>query len=547
MSHSVSGESGGEREQPPPAGAGLRPAGVAPYPLGRLRELLPLGAVPDDADLEVTGITHNSRQVVAGDLFAALPGAATHGARFVEAALDAGAAAIFTDEDGASVAGEAASRAGVPVVVVDHPRAWLGEIAAAVYGHPAKDLMMLGVTGTNGKTTTSYLIEAGLRQAGLVVGLMGTVQTRIGATVMPSVRTTPEATDVHATLAVMREHGASACVMEVSSHALAFGRVDGIRFDVAGFTNLSQDHLDFHAGMEDYFAVKTRLFTSRRSARAVVCVDDEYGRRLAAQIDLPGATVAAAGWQRGATTTAPAHDEPARDPRVRWRVEPGEPVRLAGTDGRVVDLQVPLPGDFNVANTALAVAMLVEAGIDAEVAAAGVGGCPGVPGRMERVHVDDPEAPMMVVDYAHTPDAIENVLLALRTPRPGHQPGMLVAVTGAGGDRDRDKRPLMGAAAARHADVLVITDDNPRQESPEAIRAAVRAGAGRLDTGGDVVEVADRRGAIRAALDRVRGPDDIVVVLGKGHEPGQEIAGTVYPFDDRVVLREEYLGKMGKR
>ncbi|WP_162451914.1 UDP-N-acetylmuramoyl-L-alanyl-D-glutamate--2,6-diaminopimelate ligase [Phytoactinopolyspora mesophila] len=536
----------------------MRPSGLAPYPVANLRSLLPLGAVPEVGDLTVSGITHDSRQVRPGDLYAALPGAVTHGARFIDAAVGAGAAAVLTDEEGAEIAGWAApdTPAGgsvsgaVPMIVVDHPRAWLGGIAAAVYRHPAHDLLMLGVTGTNGKTTTAYLLESGLRHAGYVTGMIGTVEIRVGDEVVPSVRTTPEATDMQAILAVMRERGIQACVMEVSSHALAFGRADGISYDVAGFTNLSRDHLDFHTDLEDYFGAKARLFSVRRSRQAVICVDDTHGRRLAAEVEIPVVTVATAssgGPAPAASSAAASAPGPAADPRAGWRVQRGEVTRLVD-GGRSVELQVPLPGDFNVANSALAVVMLVQAGVDPEVAAAGVGRCPGVPGRMEQVRVDDPDAPMMVVDYAHTPDAIENVLRALRSQTPGRPAGRLVVVTGAGGNRDRDKRPLMGAAAARNADVVIVTDDNPRLEHPPEIRAAVLAGAERIseEERAEVVEVADRRAAIRAALARAHGPQDTVVVLGKGHEPGQEIGGTVHPFDDRDVLREEHLDKIGR-
>lgn len=523
-----------------------------PYPLAALRSLLPLGALPDVGELAVTGVTHDSRRVHPGDLYAALVGATTHGARFVAAAVRAGAVAVLTDGEGARMA-QSQLPEGVPVIVVDHPRAWLGEIAAAVYNSPGPDLRMFGVTGTNGKTTTTYLLESGLRHAGLSTGLIGTVETRVGDEMIPSVRTTPEATDVHALLAVMRERGIQACVMEVSSHALAFGRADGIVFDVAGFTNLSQDHLDFHVDLEDYFSTKARLFTPARSACAVICVDTEHGRRLAAQTRLPATTVATSPVGHGrAPRSDPQMAEIAHDQHGRGRPERGGVAwtvhrrdggyRLVSAGGAGVDLQVPLPGDFNVANAALAVGMLIEAGVDGDVAAAGVGTCPGVPGRMEPVRADVQDAPLALVDYAHTPDAIENVLRALRGA-PSEQGGTLVAVVGAGGDRDRDKRRLMGAAAAGIANVVVVTDDNPRSEDPARIRAAVLAGARDVPPAGRarVLEVGDRRAAIRTALDQASGPADTVVVLGKGHEPGQEIAGVVYPFDDREVLREELL------
>jgi UDP-N-acetylmuramoyl-L-alanyl-D-glutamate--2,6-diaminopimelate ligase len=501
---------------------GLRPRHVTPLPLTALDAAAPAGVL-------VTGVTHDSRQVRPGDLYMALPGAVTHGARFAAAAAEAGAAAIMTDGDGVRLASEAGA-VGVPVVALADPRSRLGDIAATVYGHPARDLLMLGVTGTNGKTTTSYLLEAGLRAAGHTTGLIGTVETRVGDERVASVRTTPEATDVHALLAVMRERGVTACAMEVSSHAMVFGRVDGVVFDVAGFTNLTQDHLDFHTDLEDYFAAKARLFTPEHARRAVVVVGDQYGRRLAASTALPVVTV------------APPHAAGLDPVGADWQVECfGDRATLAGSDGSKLELSVPIPGEFNVTNAALAVTMLLAAGVDGATAARGVAACPGVPGRMERVSGGAAGAaavaePVAVVDFAHTPDAIDNVLQAL------HPRGRLIVVVGAGGDRDREKRPLMGAAAARGADVVVITDDNPRSEDAAAIRAAVAAGAHAVpepERAEEIFVVGGRREAIRAALTSARGPDDTVVVLGKGHEQGQEIAGVVQAFDDRDVLREE--------
>ncbi|TDD97733.1 UDP-N-acetylmuramoyl-L-alanyl-D-glutamate--2,6-diaminopimelate ligase [Jiangella asiatica] len=500
---------------------GLRPRHVAPLPLAALATETSLSVDPGVRDVSVTGVTHDSRQIRPGDLYLALPGAVTHGARFAADAVRSGAVAVVTDPAGLELAGDLPA----PVLTLDHPRSRLGAIAAAVYGHPARDLLMLGVTGTNGKTTTSYLLESGLRAAGHTTGLIGTVETRVGDEKVASIRTTPEATDAHALLAVMRERGVTACAMEVSSHAMVFGRVDGIVFDVAGFTNLSQDHLDFHTGLEDYFAAKARLFTPERTRSAVVVVGDEFGRRLAATSQVPTVTVLPVD-----------HGTPAEVP-ADWRVEHlGDAAVLAGPDGEKLELHVPLPGEFNVTNAALAVTMLLRSGIDAADAVRGVAECPGVPGRMERVTVAGAGArPSAVVDFAHSPAAIDNVLRAL------HPAGRLIAVVGAGGDRDREKRPLMGRAAAAGADLVVVTDDNPRSEDPTAIRAAVVDGARAVPAGerAEILEVAGRREAIRAALRAATGAEDTVVVLGKGHEQGQEIAGVVQPFDDREVLREE--------
>ncbi|NED93815.1 UDP-N-acetylmuramoyl-L-alanyl-D-glutamate--2,6-diaminopimelate ligase [Phytoactinopolyspora alkaliphila] len=517
--------------------------------MAELRDLLPLGAVPETGDVAVTGITHDSRLVRPGDLYAALPGEKTHGARFAASAISAGAAAVLTDEQGVQLlAGTETLPAGVasapvPVISLDHVRSWLGAVSSAIYGHPARELLMLGVTGTNGKTTTAYLLESGLRHAGMATGLIGTVETRVGDEVVASVRTTPEATEVHALLASMLERGVRACVMEVSSHALAYGRVDGVSFDVAGFTNLSQDHLDFHADLDEYFATKARLFTPRYARRGVVCVDGDYGRRLAERASIPTVTVAASDPVEHPRASH-SGSEPGRFPRDRpaaWRVRrSGTQLYLATPDGREVTLVVPLPGGFNISNAALAVAMLAESGMEPAIAAAGVAACAGVPGRMEQVN-EPGDTPRAIVDYAHTPDAVQNVLEALRDEmRDQHGHGRLIAVLGAGGDRDCDKRPLMGAAAARYANIVVVTDDNPRSEDPAVIRAAVLAGAEevRQEERAEVIEAGDRRAAIRTALSLARGAADTVVVLGKGHEQGQEIAGTVEPFDDREVLRE---------
>jgi UDP-N-acetylmuramoyl-L-alanyl-D-glutamate--2,6-diaminopimelate ligase len=481
---------------------------------GRLGTGLPNGADPATT---VHGVTLDSRAVQPGDLYAALPGSRAHGAEFAPQAAAAGAVACLTDAAGAARAGAA----GLPAYVVDAPRRVLGPLAAWVYGEPAADLTTIGVTGTNGKTTTAYLLESGLRAAGRGTGLVGTIETRVRDEVLPSVRTTPEAPDLQALFAVMRERGVSAVAMEVSSHALAMGRVDGTTYDVAVFTNLSEDHLDFHADLDDYFAAKATLFTPERSRLGVVNVDDEYGARLARLATVPVVTVSPAG---GAAD---------------WRVEgvdagaDGSSFTLVGPDGARVPARTALAGDFNVANAALAVVALVRAGVDPQVAAAGVAACPGVPGRMERVS-GAADGVLALVDFAHTPDALEVLLATCR--RLAGRSGRVAVVVGAGGDRDPFKRPAMGRIAARDADLAVLTSDNPRSEDPLAILAAVRAGADQV-AGARVEVVPDRRAAVERAVAWAR-PGDVVVVAGKGHEQGQEVAGVVHPFDDRVVLRE---------
>ena len=510
----------------PPPPSPPRPQRVFRQPLASLVGLLGERVIVVDdglADVEVTGITHDSRAVRPGDLYAALPGSQAHGAEFASAAASAGAVAALTDPAGA----ERCRAAGLAVLAVDLPRAVLGTAAAWVYGDPAADLLLIGVTGTNGKTTTAYLLEAGMRAAGRRTGLIGTIETRIGDEALPSARTTPEATDLQALFAVMRERGVDAVAMEVSSIALAMGRVDGTVFDLAAFTNFSQDHLDFHADMEDYFAAKASLFTPRRARRGVVDVDDAYGARLAREAGVPVTTVS-----------------PCGDPAADWRAGAVDPqptgatgFHVSGPGGVEADALVRLPGRFNVDNALLAIAALATAGLDPAAAARGVADCTTVPGRMERVRCGQDF--LAVVDYAHTPDAVATLLAALR-PAP---PARLIAVLGCGGDRDRSKRPLMGEVAARAADLLVVTDDNPRSEDPAGIRAAVVAGARGVPTGdrGEVVEVADRREAIAVAVRAARA-GDTVVVAGKGHEQGQEYADRTLPFDDRAVLRDLLAG-----
>ena len=482
----------------------LRPSSPPRRPLPDVLGAVPGLVLQGTADgVEVTGCTHDSRAVRPGDLYAALPGSRAHGADFAADVLAAGAAAVLTDPAGA------ARFPGLPVLVSEDPRGVMGEVARWVHDDPASGLLLLGVTGTNGKTTTAFLLEAGLRAAGHPTALLGTVLTRIGDDVVPSVRTTPEATDLQAMFAVMRERGVTAVAMEVSSHALSLGRVDGVVYDVAAFTNLSQDHLDFHGSMEEYEAAKASLFTPRRSRRGVVNCDDPAGRRLAHTRAVP------------TVTYGDDCDWTAREVDLR---PDGSSFRLVGRDASV-RASVRLPGAFNVANAVCALATLATAGVPLEDAVRGVAELPGVPGRMERVDAGQPF--LAVVDYAHTPEAVATLLASIRAVTAGR----VIVVLGCGGDRDRAKRPLMGRAAAEGSDVAVLTSDNPRSEDPMEILREMAAGAP-----GATVEP-DRRAAITAAVQLAR-PGDAVVVAGKGHETGQEVDGVVTPFDDRVELRE---------
>ncbi|MGY1719798.1 UDP-N-acetylmuramoyl-L-alanyl-D-glutamate--2,6-diaminopimelate ligase [Blastococcus sp. SYSU DS0552] len=511
---------------PTDPGTAPRPTGNRPLSLARLADLIgaPEGSA---ADVAVSGLTLASGEVRPGFLYAALPGARTHGVRYAADAAARGAVALLTDPAGRADA----LATGLPVCVVDDPRQVLGAVADRVYGEPSRRLTVLGITGTNGKTTTSYLVEAGLTAAGRATGLIGTVQTRTRSadgtvSALPSVRTTPEAPALHALLAGMADAGVSAVVMEVSSHALVQGRVGGVRFAAAGFTNLGRDHLDFHRDMEDYFQAKALLFDGRADVE-VVDVDDAYGRRLAARADHPRpVTVASsegavADWTASDVATAPGG---------------GSTFTLHGPGGRSWPARLRLPGRFNVANAVLAVALLDGIGVAVEDALTGLAATV-VPGRMEPVEAGQPF--VAVVDYAHTPDAVRTALAALR----GATPGRLITVLGCGGDRDPGKRPEMGRVAAEGSDVLVVTDDNPRSEDPAGIRAAMLAGAREVpaDRRAEVLEVGDRRAALATAV-RLAEAGDTLLVAGKGHETGQEVAGTVHPFDDRTELLEVLAG-----
>jgi UDP-N-acetylmuramoyl-L-alanyl-D-glutamate--2,6-diaminopimelate ligase len=498
----------------------IRPARQQPRPLSDLSALLGvrLASVgnsfsPNDLGC-VRGVTLDSRAVQPGDLYVALPGTRVHGAAFCADAAAAGAVAVLTDSDGRA----RAVASGVPVFVVADPRARLGEVACWVYGNPSSRLRLIGVTGTSGKTTSTYLLESGLRAAGHTTGLIGGVETRIGDQRAPSSLTTPEAPDLQALFAVMAERGVSAAAMEVSSHSLALGRVAGTGFDVAVFTNLSQDHLDFHADIEDYFRAKASLFVP--PVIGVVNIDDRYGRRLASQAPVPVTTFSAAG-QEGA-------DWRAAD--VRSGAD-GSTFRVIGPGGVEADVSVGLAGAFNVANTLGALVALVEAGVGLDDAVTGVAACPGVPGRLERVPAAGLDLTAFV-DYSHKPAAVEAVLRSLRPVTRGS----LIIVLGCGGDRDRAKRPMMGAAAASLADVAILTSDNPRSEDPLAILAAMLDGVLSVPQPerARVIVEPDRAAAIWQAVS-LAGPGDVIVVAGKGHETGQYVGGAVLPFDDRQV------------
>ena len=536
------------------------------------------GEIIGDGETTVEAITLDSRRAEAEYLFAAVPGTRSHGATFAAATS---AKAVLTDAAGVEILHRESAEDSFdrPIIVVENIRAVLGEISAEIYGHPTKKLTIFGVTGTSGKTTTTYLLETGLLAAGYSTGLIGTTGTRINRKPVETQLTTPEAPTLQDLFARMVAENVTHVVMEVSSHALELGRVQGVDFAVGGFTNLSQDHLDFHPTMEEYFAAKSKLFLGEEAARnAVVCINDEWGERLADLVDeenrpltvvsttgaiahtgdeggvaqadamlrertrellVPGTVVA---WQQAVQATG--------GQQVALEINPPENSEIIQAQvPRSFDFELPLPGDFNIANAGLAVGMASAAGIDLDTFIAALTQV-AVPGRMQRI--DEGQDFVAVVDYAHKPAAIEAVLDTLRSQLDSAGPnslrrndaerigaGRIGVVVGAGGDRDSSKRGLMGAAAANRADFVVVTDDNPRTEDPAPIRQAVMAGAieAAEKAGRDVEfrEIASRAEAIDEVVNWATS-GDAVIVVGKGHEVGQLIGGTMHHFDDREEL-----------
>ena len=461
-----------------------------------------------NASTVISGLTLNSNAVQEGDLFIALPGEKAHGADFAADAIARGAVAVLTDAEGAH------KISGVPVIVSSNPRRAAGVISAWFYSEPMRDLYSVGVTGTNGKTTVTTLLHQIMSAAGRESGLIGTVETRIGDEVVASKRTTPESSDLQALSAVMRERHMRNLVMEVSSHAIALERIRGSHFSVVAFTNLSQDHLDFHKTMDDYFAAKSKLFTFEFADLAVINIDDAYGVRLASYTELPVMTVSR-------------HDHNATWHYVSiTRDYVGAHVAIRGSAGILIEGKVHLHGGYNFDNLLMAVAIATESGIDPIDIAAILPQLTGAAGRLEAVRLGQNFTAL--VDYAHSPDAVARVI------ETAHEitDGRVIAVLGCGGDRDSSKRPLMGKALHEGADVAIFTSDNPRSEKPEAILVQMTLG---LDIQEPSAIIEDRADAIRAAVNEAQA-GDVVLVLGKGHEKGQEIAGVNHPFDDRVEL-----------
>jgi UDP-N-acetylmuramoyl-L-alanyl-D-glutamate--2,6-diaminopimelate ligase len=481
-----------------------------------LDELIHASAQADvrgDASVAVADVVYRSADVTPGALFFCVPGSRVDGHDFAVEASGRGASVLVV-ERWLEIEGRVAQ------VLVPSVRHAMGPMAAAFFGRPSERMALAGVTGTNGKTTTTYLLESVFRAAGMRPGVIGTTGVRIAGRPIPFDRTTPEAPDLQRLLASMVREGVGAAAMEVSSHGLDQHRVDGCRYACSIFTNLSQDHLDYHGTMEEYFAAKARLFTEGLSENGAVNVDSKEGRLLAKASAIPVVTFG----------TGPDAEIRAEDVVVA----------ASGVSFRVGEVQVrsKLRAHFNVSNALGAFAAGRLLGLDDEVIATGIGALQGVPGRLEPVDGGQPFT--VLVDYAHTPDSVDNVLRAAR----GLTDGRVIVVFGCGGDRDRGKRPLMGEAATRLADLAVVTSDNPRSEVPEAIIEEILPGARR--GGGDFTVEPDRRAAIRLALREAR-PGDVVVVAGKGHESGQEFADRTIPFDDRLVAAEEIAVLLGSR
>ncbi len=484
-----------------------------------------------DAHTSVTGITHDSRKVSPGSLFVALAGQTSDGHDYIPAAVEAGAAAILGEKPAPE------DWTGIPYIHCPEARMLLGPVAALVYGSPTAELKVIGITGTNGKTTLTYLLESILREAGWHPGVVGTISYRWAGTEHAAPHTTPEASDLQRILAQMRREGVTHVIMEVSSHGLHRGRLEGCLFDVGVFTNLTQDHLDYHGTLEDYFAAKKLLFTRLLPASAAkepwACIngDDDYGRRLRAEIT----AVNTLSYGVDATNEVRGEDVSVTPAGIWGSVK---------TPGGSIQIQSQLTGSFNLSNILAAVSASWVLGIDEEAIAKGIAGLSSVPGRMEKITW---ERGTVFVDYAHTPDALRNVVGALKVLRGA---GRIITLMGCGGDRDKSKRPLMGFEAARGSDFVMVTSDNPRSEDPlEIIRQvedgvrsagfqrAAEACEGCLEPGQYAI-IPDRRKAINAAL-RMMRPGDLLLVAGKGHETYQEIRGVRHAFDDRAVAREE--------
>ena len=472
-------------------------------------ELANFIGVETSLDLNFSGITSDSRSVITGDLFVALPGTKAHGAGYIDDVVKAGAVGVITDEAGAKLIGSK-----LPVIVISNPRRALGDICSWFYGSPSSAMQIVGITGTNGKTTTTTILNQILQAAGKSTGLVGTIGIEIGPEKILASFTTPEASELQSLFATMKERHISQVLMEVSSHALEARRVAGTKFAMVGFTNLTQDHLDFHGDMENYFAAKSKLFTPEFSELAFINIDDPYGRKLFENPQIAMISIAR------------------ENSEAQWRFErieqtsQGYLVAIRGTGGILIEGELKLIGEHNLDNLLMAVAIASQLEIDPLVIGNSFSTLKGAAGRLENVDIG--QKFLALVDYAHTPDAVTRILATLRKSVSGR----IIAVLGCGGDRDKAKRPIMGRELLEGSDLAIFTSDNPRSEAPEAILAEM---IGNLKLNENSATLIDRREAIAFAVASAL-PGDCVVVLGKGHEAGQEISGKKLAFDDRIEL-----------
>lgn len=466
-------------------------------------------------DIVITGISHRDSDIQAGDIFLAVPGTKKHGAEFIAAAIKRRAVAVLTDRDGAKFAGN------LPVLIVKDVRTAGALIASALFKNPTRDVQTIGITGTNGKTTVSLLLHQIFEAAGRDSGLIGTIGVQIGTEALASSRTTPEASDLQALAATMRERHMRQIIMEVSSHAISLKRIKGSHFSIVGFTNLSQDHLDFHGDMESYFKVKAQLFTHEYAELGFINIDNKFGARLSQESDIPTISLSrtnqSAQWHFTETFSKLS----------------GTELRIRGTGGILIESRTKLIGGYNLDNLLMAVAIAFECGIDAVELAAIIPSLRGAPGRLEAVSLGQEFTAL--VDYAHSPDAVSNVLAAARE----FTEGKIIAVLGCGGDRDKGKRPLMGSALVAGSDVAIFTSDNPRSENPKIILTEMTSHTSVTEPS-RVIE--DRSLAIKYAVSLAQS-GDTVLVLGKGHEVGQEINGEITAFDDVLHLAQSIEGR----
>lgn len=497
----------------------IRPEFVSPRSVELLASELGLTIVGSARGVEFTGLTVMTREVLPGDMFVAVRGANRHGAEFIADAIESGAVAILTDHEGATIA----AGSSVPLVVVDSPRAALGEVSRWLYRTDENPPQFFGVTGTNGKTSTAYLLEGILRQVGVTTGLSSTAERHIAGDVVVSRLTTPEASELHALIARMKERDVRAVAIEVSAQALTHNRVAGIHFDVAGFTNLSHDHLDDYADMDEYFEAKRQFFEPGIATRGVVSLDSPWGARVVAESHIPVTTISSLG-----------------DPSAQWQVLITEEnaaytaFRLSGPDGVVIDTREPVIGRHMAANAGLAIVMLIEAGYSPELIASALDRDGGIraylPGRTEKVSGD--HGPNVYVDFGHSPDAFEHTLAAVRE----FTPGRTIMLFGADGDRDATKRFDMGRVAAEGCDILVITDHHPRFEDPTSIRAQLLVGARSVADGPEIHEVSPPEDAIRFAVSLAREGDSILWA-GPGHQNYRDIRGVRTEYSARDLAR----------